>query len=252
MHCTLIRNATLRLEYAGSVVLLDPCLSPRGTMEPFAGGARNPTVELPLPVQEVVAGIDAFLVSHEHPDHWDQAAAEAIPADTPAFCQPGVEGRLGADGFTDVTPVHEHHHWKDVLITRIGGHHGRGEIEAAMGPVSGFVLSGEGEPTVYWAGDTIWCDEVDEALAVHAPDVVITHSGGATIPGHAPIIMDIADTLRVLDAAPAATVVAVHLESLDHCPVTRAALRAAATTAGVGPERLLIPEDGERITIAAG
>jgi len=169
MHCTLLRNATLRLEYAGRTILIDPYLAEAGALEPLGGGARNPTVPLPVSPAEAVAGIDAFLVSHEHPDHWDEAAAAAIPKDTPAFCQPGVEGRLAVDGFTDVTVIDDHHEWEGIRLTRTGGHHGRGEIEAAMGPVSGFVFSAEGEPTVYWAGDTIWCEEVEQAIAAHAP-----------------------------------------------------------------------------------
>jgi L-ascorbate metabolism protein UlaG (beta-lactamase superfamily) len=251
MHCTLLRNATLRLEYAGRTILVDPFLAEAGSMDPFAGGPRNPTAPLPVSPAEAVAGIDAFIVSHEHPDHWDPAAAAAIPKDTPAFCQPGVEGRLALDGFTNVTPIEEHHAWDGLRLTRTGGHHGRGEIETAMGPVSGFVFAADDEPTVYWAGDTVWCDEVDEAIAVHDPDVVITHSGGATIPGHDPIIMGVSDTLRVIEAAPGATVIAVHLESLDHCPVTRGELREAAKKAGVAPGRLLIPFDGELVAVEA-
>ena len=42
---------------------------------------------------------------------------------------------------------------------------------------------------------------------MHDPDVVITHSGGATIPGHDPIIMGVADTLRVIEAAPGLVVI---------------------------------------------
>ena len=44
--------------------------------------------------------------------------------------------------------------------SRTGGQHGTGEIAEMLAPVSGFVLRADGEPTVYVAGDTIWCDEV--------------------------------------------------------------------------------------------
>ena len=33
-----------------------------------------------------------------------------------------------------------------------------------MGKVSGFVLKYIGQPTLYIAGDTIWCDEVENAI----------------------------------------------------------------------------------------
>ena len=44
------------------------------------------------------------------------------------------------------------------------GHHGTGAIGEAMGAVSGWVID-----DVYLAGDTIWCDEVAEALERHRP-----------------------------------------------------------------------------------
>ncbi len=53
--------------------------------------------------------------------------------------------------------------------------------------------------------------------------------------------MDAAETVAVCQSAPWATVVAVHMEALDHATVSRADLRAAAEAAGIAPTRLLIP-----------
>ena len=53
--------------------------------------------------------------------------------------------------------------------------------------------------------------------------------------------------LALAAAAPAALLIAIHLEALDHCRLSRKALRAAADRAGISAERLLIPADGERI-----
>lgn len=83
-------------------------------------------------------------------------------------------------------------------------------------------------------------------LTVH-PDVIITHSGGATA-GGTTILMDVADTLAVAELAPEAVVVAVHLEAVAHAPVRRAELRAAGAAAGIDADRLVIPDDGERLT----
>jgi hypothetical protein len=47
-------------------------------------------------------------------------------------------------------------------------------------------------------------------------------------------------------AAPRATVVAVHLEALNHCPLSRTELRAAVDEAGVSA-RVLVPADGETL-----
>ena len=56
--------------------------------EPFAGIARNPTIELPFKVEEIVKGVECVVVTHDHPDHFDKAAGSALPKVTPVFCQP--------------------------------------------------------------------------------------------------------------------------------------------------------------------
>ena len=77
------------------------------------------------------------------------------------------------------------------------------------------------------AGDTIWCDEVEDALAEHGPDVVVVNAGAARFLEGDPIIMDAGDVIETARAAPRATIVAVHLEALNHCLLTREALRTA-------------------------
>lgn len=249
MQLQFVRNATIRLGYAGRTLLIDPMLSPKGAMDAFAGGPRNPTVDLPMPAADVVAGIDAVVVSHAHPDHFDPLAAEALSKDVPVFAQEDCVAMLAEAGFTSVTPLAGTLAWEGITMVRTGGRHGEGEIGERMGTVSGVVLRADGEPTVYWAGDTILCDEVRAVLREHAPDVVVVHAGGAAFPGTDPIIMDAAQTIETAQLAPDATIVATHLESLDHCPVTRDALREAAESANVPGDRLRIPRDGETITL---
>jgi hypothetical protein len=62
--------------------------------------------------------------------------------------------------------------------------------------------------------------------------------------------MDAKQTISVCLAAPYSTVVATHMESLDHATVTRRALREYADAHGIGPEKLLIPLDGEKISFS--
>jgi L-ascorbate metabolism protein UlaG (beta-lactamase superfamily) len=247
MKIQLIRNATMSITYAGRRILTDPMLAPKGAYDPFAGNARNPTVDLPVSPEAVCEGIEAVIVSHYHPDHMDKAAEEILSKGLTVFCQPGDEERLARKGFQSVVPVDASHAWENILITRTDGRHGTGKLGERMGKVSGFVLQSEGEPTVFWPGDTIWCELVEQALRDFEPDIILTHSGGAQFPGSDLIIMDAEQTLTVCRSAPEARVVAIHLEALDHCPVTRAGLRALAEKEGISPERLFIPSDGETL-----
>jgi len=244
----LIRNATMKIIYAGRTILTDPMLSPKGEFEPFAGIARNPTIELPFQAEEIVKGIESVIVTHDHPDHFDKAASLALPKVMPVFCQPGDEERMTEEGFQNVLPIETSRTWEGITITRTGGKHGKGKILELTGKVSGFVFQADGEPTVYWVGDSIWCEEVENAIKTFNPDIIITHSGGATIPGYEAIIMDGEQTLTTVNAFPEAIVVAIHMESLDHCTVSRKKLRQMADNAAIPPSRLMIPEDGETIS----
>ena len=73
-----------------------------------------------------------------------------------------------------------------------------------LAPVSGFVLARAGEPSLYVAGDTVWCDEVAAALDAHRPDVVVVNAGGARFTEGDPITMTADDVAAVAAHAPGA------------------------------------------------
>ena len=249
MKVQLIRNATMKITYGDKLFLTDPMLSKKGLIQSFAGIAPNPTVELSLPVSDIVSHIDAVLVSHNHPDHFDEAAIKELSKSGPVFCQPVDEEAIKNAAFENIIPVQDFYNFEKIKISRTGGKHGKGKILEMMGEVSGFVLQAEGEPTCYWIGDSILCEEVEDAITKFKPQVIITHSGGAKIPGYDAILMDGEQTLSVARLAPEAKVVAIHMESLDHCPVDRKTLRKMADEAEILSSRLIIPEDGEEILL---
>jgi L-ascorbate metabolism protein UlaG (beta-lactamase superfamily) len=249
MDIQLIRNATLRMGYNGRLFLIDPCLGDKHSIRSFAGISPNPTVDLPMPTEAVIADAEMVIVSHLHPDHFDEPAQALLPKNLPLFCQPDNADTIRAAGFQQVVPVADSVTWQGITITRTPGQHGFGELAERMGAVSGFVWQAAGEPTVYWIGDSIWYEPIAQVIADVQPDIIITHSGGARFGDSLPIVMDEAMTLAVCQAAPNATVIAVHMEALDHCPVTRANLRAQANEVGIAQNRLLIPVDGETITL---
>jgi len=243
---TLVRHATLVLEYAGRRLLVDPMLGEQGSapaVENTPNQRPNPLVPLPVPAPKLVAHVDAVLVTHLHDDHFDDTAKRALPRELPLACQPEDAEQLRGEGFTDVRPVDGTIDMLGISIARTDGRHGTGEIGEQMAPVSGFVLSAAGEPTLYIAGDTIWCDEVDNALREHAPGVVVVNAGGARFNVGDPITMTPADVIATADATGEETlVVAVHMDAINHCVDTRAALGAATSE-----PRILIPADGEAL-----
>lgn len=247
MQLQLIRSATLRLEYAHRTFLIDPYLADKHSRPSFTGASLNPLVDLPCPPQEVIAGVEMVLISHLHSDHFDPAAQELLPKDLTLYCQPQDKAVIEAKGFRNVVPVLDTVNWQGITITRTACQHGSGKVLQEMGTASGFVLKAEHEPTVYWAGDTIWCEAVAKVIEQTKPDIIITHSCGAMWGDRVLIVMDAVQTIAVCRAAPNSTVVATHMDSLDHATITRQALREFAEANGVGPEKLVIPLDGEKI-----
>lgn len=246
----LIRNATLVLEYAGKKILIDPFLSAKGAYEPFAGGERNPTVELPVPVEEIINKVDLVLVTHTHLDHFDPVAKEALPADIKMFYQPANEEAFKKEKFTRAEAIEEVVKWNGIQIFRTGGKHGSGEIGKKMGSVSGFVLKAENQPTVYIIGDSIWTEEVEQALIKYKPDVIVANTGGAKFPGFEdnPILMDEDQAVSLIKASGKAKIIAVHMEALDHCHTTRNSLQQKAEALNLNSDKLHIPLDGEKIS----
>jgi L-ascorbate metabolism protein UlaG (beta-lactamase superfamily) len=255
MKLQLIRNATLLLDYAGHHLLIDPYFAPIQSRPSYTGKGDNinPIVELPLTPEQTLEGVELVIVSHLHSDHFDPVAHERVPKHLPLLCQPGNETFIREKGFQNVRVVDDDMSWKGIHIIRTNGHHGTGEVETMMGTVSGFVFQAKREPTLYWAGDTIMCAEVRTAIAQFHPDVVVTHSCGATWADSAGqrslIVMDDAQTIETCRYASEALVIAAHMEALDHSTISRAALRAAAEAAGVSEEWLRIPADGDLIEI---
>jgi L-ascorbate metabolism protein UlaG (beta-lactamase superfamily) len=237
VRLTLVRSATVILELRGRRLLVDPMLDDVGARPPIentANPVRNPTVPLPFPAEEVVRGLDAVLVTHRHRDHLDARAEELLPRDVPVFCQPEDVEALRELGL-DARPVAGELEWSGLRIVRTPARHGHGAVGDALGPVSGYVVD-----DLYLAGDTVWYGGVAETIERHRPRVAVVNAAGAEFLEGGLIVMGVDDVREVVARVP--VVVAVHLEALNHCHLTRRALRAAVPG-------LLVPDDGETLEL---
>jgi L-ascorbate metabolism protein UlaG (beta-lactamase superfamily) len=251
MRLWLLRHATLRVHAAGLHLLVDPQLDPAGARPPLDGTPeprRNPLVDLPEPAQVAVQDLHAILVTHLHQDHLDPTALELLPRDVPLLCQPPDADTLRDHGFADVRPVEDETALGPLTVARTGGRHGNGEIAERMGPVSGFVVRSADEATLYVAGDTVWCEAVERALDAHRPDVAVVNAGAARFRQGDPITMDADDVVAVARHAPQARVVAVHMEAINHCLLTRADLHQRLLEEELA-ERVTVPEDGTEVPL---
>jgi L-ascorbate metabolism protein UlaG (beta-lactamase superfamily) len=249
MKIRLIRHATLWVELAGLRLLVDPMFAAPGAYRSLTAGksaGRNPLAPLPSEV-EAWLHPDAVLVTHAHFDHFDSEAARQLPKGVPILCPPVDQGRYRKLGFEQVVAVDQSPlAWNKLQISRVGGRHGSGLIGRAMGPVSGFIIQAEQAPRLYIAGDTVWHPAVSAALAEHQPGVIVVNAGAAQFNLGAPITMTAQDVVEVCRAAHRAKVVAVHMEAINHCRLTRRELAKNLSHAGVAPQ-VAIPADGESV-----
>lgn len=246
MKIQFIRQATMLIEIDGRSILVDPMLSEAGKMAAVPGVANssaNPLVPLPVDPLSLIHA-DAVLVTHIHRDHFDDAAKENLPSGSLLFCQPPDREAILEAGFNQVQAVEKSHQWNGIKLVRTEGQHGTGSIGQKMGPVSGFVLESQAEPSLYITGDTIWCTEVQKVLEEYHPRIIICFAGAAQFSTGSPITMTAEDLFKVAEYAPSAKIIAVHLEAWNHCGLTRNNLKSLVEEKGL-IERVYIPYDGE-------
>ncbi len=81
------------------------------------------------------------------------------------------------------------------------------------------------------------------------PDVIVAPAGAANMGAGGDILFSVDELVRLTTLA-RGQVVFNHLEALDHCPTTRAGLRARMDAEAGLSERVHVPEDGEVLTFA--
>jgi L-ascorbate metabolism protein UlaG (beta-lactamase superfamily) len=259
-----IRNATLRINFGGVEFLIDPWLISKSEgftfgQSPFASEVVDPAqldivmpmCELPIPVADVLSGVDAYVLTHLHPDHFDMAAdgtaGAKLDKGVPIFVQNDDEvavmthsGFSDVRTFTDVGVL-----FRTVTLRRTFAKHG---TKTPCGPASGVFFTSPSEPKSLWIlGDTIWCDEVAETMAELKPDVVILNACAAQLKTYGRLIMDDADVESVCRAAPNATIIASHMDTVAHASLTRKTLKVALERRGLA-SHVLMPDDGEVYT----
>ena len=255
MKLTLLRHATLVLDLAGTRVLVDPMLSPARRLPPLAilrhPPRWNPLVDLPSNAERFLSGVQACILTHfrhGHFDHLDGVGRAFLrERRIPVYCPQRDAPTLRSSGIHAIAVGDSPEPFFDGSIRTVAARHGHGIVGRLMGCGAGFLVRMPGEPVVYLSGDTVLTPLVTATLEHERPSVAVVHAGGAQLDVGSPILMSL-DEVRSFAALAPAHVVAVHLEALNHCPVTRAQVRGLTTDPAIG-DRLRVPEDGETLEL---
>lgn len=254
-----IRNATLKIQYAGKTILVDPMLSKKGELPVFGPPTvpfhptsenleNNPLVELPIPAEEVLEGVDAAIVTHMHIDHWDPAAVELIDEELPLYSQNEEEAeKLREQGFQKVYVLGNQTSFGEISLTYVEAHHASNdEMLAISGHACGVIFEHKDEPTTYLLGDTVWYENVENTLQKYQPQVAIINAGNNQFKESGPLIMGAEGVHEVHKTLPSAKLFATHMEAVNHAFLTRQELADYAEKHGFS-HQLIIPADGEEI-----
>ena len=145
MKITQVRNATIIVEYNETKFLIDPWLGPKDYMEGFESALnsqiRQPRVELPFEIEKTV-DVDAVILTHFHPDHFDEYAVNALNKDIKFFVQSQKDLEIiKSYGFKNLEVMTQQGiNYKNIKLYKTDCQHGKRERRSGPGTVYAAVL----------------------------------------------------------------------------------------------------------------
>jgi L-ascorbate metabolism protein UlaG (beta-lactamase superfamily) len=219
-----VGGPTTVIDIGGSRFVVDPTFDPAGD-KVYLTKLRGPAV-----AAAELGAVDAVLVSHDlHPDNLDGSGKEFALAAPVLLTGPRAAERLGPPATGLAT-------WESTAVPRGdgGGELTVQAVPAMHGPadgtrdadgnvnceVTGFVISGEGLPTVYVSGDNASVAVVAEVARRIGPvDVAVLFAGGARVSireGGRPLTLTSERAAAAAAVLAAPVVVPAHYEGWAH------------------------------------
>ena len=183
----LIGGPTGLITYGGLRLLTDPTFDPPGDHPREGTPLVLHKLAGPAIAADDVGPVDAVLISHDHhADNLDPGGRAFLPRAGRVLTTGAGAERLEVEA-TGMEPgdsvTLESPDGTAVEVIAVAADHGPPEVAPKNGPVIGFVLRGDGLPTVYVSGDNASVDVVREIAERHSPiDSAVLFCGGAEVP----------------------------------------------------------------------
>lgn len=215
---SVLGGPTTVFDMGGHRIVVDPTFDPPGP-HAYLTKTAPPAVDA-----AALGRVDLVLVSHDqHLDNFDDAGRALARSVPRVLTHPGAARRLGppAQGLVPWETVE----LDGLRVQAVPAVHGPADGERDDSgyvncEVTGFVLSGQGLPTVYVSGDNASLATVSEiAHTVGAIDVAVLFVGAARVPpkqGGRPLTLTSARAAAAAEVLAPQLVVAAHLDSWAH------------------------------------
>jgi L-ascorbate metabolism protein UlaG (beta-lactamase superfamily) len=238
LEITYIGGPTALLEFDGVRLLTDPTFDPAGGEYP-SGAAILKKLSGPAVSAERLGRVDYVLLSHDHHfDNLDGAGRAALANARKVLTTPEGAARTGAEslGLRTWEGVDlECAHGRLLRVIATPARHGPAGMD--RGPVTGFVLffADAPERAVYFAGDTVWYEEIHEVARRFPVRAAILNLGAARVAEVGPfhLTMTASEAVQAARAFADAAIVPLHYEGWAHFSEGREVIAQSFVEAGL-------------------
>jgi L-ascorbate metabolism protein UlaG (beta-lactamase superfamily) len=227
-----IGGPTYVLQLGSFKILADPMLGPKSDSafvlkkDPLTGNPNTWFKRLTAPAPFDTAGIDLLMISHAHPDHIDKAARDRLQKDLKIILPSSNVEQVKAWGFTHLLGLD----WNDTLnftkreetlrIIAVKAMHAAEPLNTELGKVNGYIIEyrkGKEGYRIYWTGDTIWFDEIEQIKQYGKLSLLLPHLGavgaGSALGRRG---LDAAEAVRIINTLDPARTIPIHHTTFSH------------------------------------
>lgn len=228
-----IGGPTYVLKLGSFKILTDPMLCPKSDTafvikkHPTTGVHNAFIKRYTAPATFDTSNIDILLISHLHADHFDKEAKETLSKNLTTVAPTANKETLLKWGFYNATSLK----WNDTLIFKkdfetlkiiaVKALHAKDEyLNTELGHVNGYIIEyydGKNIFRIYWTGDTVWFDEMEDYQKFGKINVLIPNMGAVGADGNIGRRgLDATDCMKIIKCLSPTLIIPVHHSTFSH------------------------------------